>query len=97
MRLGATLVGLEGLVWLSDLSVATLGRRAGANERLRPYVISVDGAEQALTETPKAVAVTSVGGERDILVTTSDDRILSRAGQQWLNLGTGTDVAVAAR
>jgi hypothetical protein len=97
MRLGATLVGLEGLVWLSDLSVATLGRRAGASEKLRPYVISVDGAEQALTETPKAVAVTSVGGERDILVTTSDDRILSRAGQQWLNLGTGTDVAVAAR
>ncbi|KRE43673.1 GerMN domain-containing protein [Knoellia sp. Soil729] len=97
LRLGTTLTGLEGLVWLSDLSVATLGRRVGAAEKLRPYVISVDGAEQALTETPKAVAVTSVGGERDILVTTSDNKILSRAGQQWLSLGTGTDVAVPAR
>lgn len=97
MRLGTTLVALKGLVWLSDLSVATLARRSGATEKLRPYVISVDGGEQALAETPKAVAVTSVGGERDILVTTSDDKVLSRAGQQWLPLGTGSDVAVAAR
>ena len=97
MRLGTTLVGLKGLVWLSDLSLATLARRAGATEKLRPYVISVDGDEQALAETPTAVAVTSVGGERDILVTTSDNKVLSRAGQQWLSLGTGSDVAVPAR
>ena len=97
MRLGTTLVGLKGLVWLSDLSLATLARRAGATEKLRPYVISVDGDEQALAETPTAVAVTSVGGERDILVTTSDNTVLSRAGQQWLSLGTGSDVAVPAR
>ena len=97
MRLGSPLIELGGLVWLSDLSLATLGRRAGATEKRRPYVIGVDGSEQALAETPKAVEITSVGGERDILLTTSDGKVLSRAGQQWLSLGTGTDVAVPAR
>lgn len=97
LRLGSTLIELQGLTWLSDLSLATLGRRVGGTERRRPYVISVDGSEQALAETPKGIEITTVGGERDILVTTSDGKVLSRAGQQWLPLGTGTDVVVAAR
>lgn len=96
-RLGVNLVDPTGLVWLSDVSVATLARRAGPTEQRRPFVISVDGAEQALSELPKAAAITSTGGERDILVTTTDGSVLSRAGQQWISLGRGTDVAVAGR
>lgn len=97
MRLGTTLVGPTGLTWLSDLSVATIARRAGSKERPRPYVLSIDGEEQALAETPTGVAITSGGGERDIIVTTSDGTVLRRAGQQWLSLGKGTDVAIPAR
>ncbi len=97
LRLGANLVEPVGIVWLSDVTVATLARRGGATEKRRPYVISIDGQAQALTEVPKGTAITSTGGERDILVTTTDGTVLSRAGQQWLSLGRGTDVAIAAR
>ncbi|MFC7486713.1 GerMN domain-containing protein [Knoellia pratensis] len=97
LRLGSNLVEPAGLVWLSDVTVATLARRGGAREQRRPYVISIDGQEQSLTEVPKGVAITSTGGERDIVVTTTDGTVLGRAGQQWLSLGRGTDVAIAAR
>lgn len=97
LRLGSTLVGPTGLVWLSNTSVATLARRAGTAEKRRPYVLSIDGAEQALGETPKGISITSAGGERDILVTNSDDTVISRAGQQWISLGQGTDVLVPTR
>lgn len=96
-RLGTNLVEPVGLVWLSDVSVATLAKRAGATEDRRPYVISLDGEEQSLAEVPTGVAIASTGGERDILVTTSDGNVLRRAGQQWISLGRGTDVAIAAR
>ncbi|WP_035948900.1 hypothetical protein, partial [Knoellia flava] len=69
----------------------------GAQEQRRPYVLSIDGEEQALGETPKGVSITSAGGERDILVTNSDGTVISRAGQQWISLGQGTDVLVPAR
>ena len=97
LRLGPSLVGPTGLVWVSELSVATIARRAGDKERPRPYVLSIDGEEQALSETPTGVAITTGGGERDIIVTTSAGTVLRRAGQQWLSLGQGTDVAVPAR
>lgn len=96
-RLATNLIEPAGLVWLSDVSVATLARRVGPTEQRRPFVISIDGAEQSLAELPKAVTITSTGGERDILVTTTDGTVLSRAGQQWISLGRGTDVAIAAR
>ena len=54
LRLGSSLVGVTGLVWLSDQSVATIASRAGTNEQARPYVISIDGEEQALAETPRS-------------------------------------------
>lgn len=96
-RLGTHLVEPTGLVWLSDLTVATLARRDGSTEQRRPYVISIDGEEQSLAEVPKGIAIASGGGARDILVTTSDGTVLSRAGQQWLSLGRGSDVIIPAR
>lgn len=97
MRLGTNLRNPTGLVWLSNLTLATLAQKAGSNEKRRPYVLSIDGEEQALTETPTATSITSAGGERDIVVTTSAGAVLGRAGQQWLSIGPGTDVAVPAR
>ncbi|KGN32353.1 hypothetical protein N802_18485 [Knoellia sinensis KCTC 19936] len=96
-RLAVNLTALAGLVWLSDLTLATLGQRSGSSEKRRPHIISVDGEEQALAEAPTATSITSTGGERDIVLTTSIGSVLSRAGQQWISLGTGTDVAVPAR
>jgi len=97
LRLGTNLIEPAGLVWLSDVTVATLARRSGVTEVRRPYVMSIDGEEQSLAEVPKGVAITSTGGERDILVTTIGSAVLSRAGQQWVSLGRGSDVAIAAR
>ncbi|KGN36982.1 GerMN domain-containing protein [Knoellia subterranea] len=96
-RLGDALVGVTGLVWLSDLSIATLATRQGTAGPRSPWVITVDGQALSLTATPTATAITSGGGERGILVTTSDGTVLSRAGQQWVTLGKGTDVLVAGR
>ena len=97
LRLGSTLLDPAGLVWLSNTSVATLARRVGMTDQRRPYVLSIDGEEQGLGETPKGISITSAGGERDILVTNSDGTVISRAGQQWLSLGQGTDVLVPTR
>ncbi|WP_404384126.1 LpqB family beta-propeller domain-containing protein [Knoellia locipacati] len=97
LRLGWHLLRPTGLVWLSNTSVATLAQRAGTTEKRRPYVLSIDGQAQALGETPRGISITSAGGERDILVSNSDGTVISRAGQQWLSLGPGTDVLVPTR
>ena len=97
LRLGTTLLNPTGLVWLSNTSIATLAQRAGTKETRRPYVLSINGEEQSLAETRLGISITSTGGERDIIVTNSDNTVISRAGQQWLSLGPGSDVLVPGR
>jgi hypothetical protein len=91
-ELVAGLSGLDELVWLNQSTLATLATPAGA--ATRPVVLSLDGTSMELPEVPGAVGLTSTDGERQLLVRTGDDRILVRAGQLWIQAGTGSQVLV---
>lgn len=94
LRVGHGLDGPRGLVWLDDITLGTLA--VVGSEPLRPYVVGLGGDARGLSAVPKGVAITTTGGQRDILVTTSADTVLSRAGQQWIRVGKGSDLAVPA-
>jgi hypothetical protein len=40
------------------------------------------------------VTITSVGGPRGLLIVTSDNRVLARAGSNWPPIEQGSDVLV---
>ena len=44
-----------------------------------------------------ARTITTVNGERGLVVTTDDHQVLIRAGSRWQRVGEGTDLLVAAR
>ncbi|HYN28380.1 MAG TPA: GerMN domain-containing protein [Dermatophilaceae bacterium] len=92
LRVAGGLTPVRGLVWLDDITVATLGR-VGSGP-LGPHVVGLGGEVAALTPTPTALSVTTTGGERAVHVVTSGGEVLARAGQQWLPAGRGTDLAV---
>ena len=75
-------------------TLAALGTLDG--KTVQPVVVSVDGDVRGLTAVPKAVSIASTGGERDLWVVSSDGRLHSRAGSQWVDSGPATDLAVAA-
>lgn len=95
LRVGHALASVSGLTWLDETTLATLGR-VGAKEPQRPYVLRLAGDYHALAAVPGAGAITSLGGERQILVVTTEGQVLARAGQQWVNRGPATDLLVAA-
>ena len=94
LRLGASLSRASGLAWLDDRTLATLGVIEGTT--LQPIILTVGGAVRGLTAVPNAVTITSTGGARDLWVTTSNGRLLGRAGSQWVDSGAATDLAVAS-
>jgi hypothetical protein len=49
-----------------------------------------------VADVPGALAITTTNGERGLVVTTDDRRILLRAGSSWLDLAEGSDFAVPA-
>lgn len=95
LRIGHTLVSVTGLTWLDDVTLAALAR-VGSKETQRPYILRLAGDNHALPEAPGATSITSLGGERSLLVVTNKQQILARAGQQWINRGPASDLLVAA-
>ena len=94
LRIGASLSRATSITWLDDRTLAALGTLDG--KTVQPVVVSVDGDVRGLTAVPKAVSIASTGGERDLWVVSSDGRLHSRAGSQWVDSGPATDLAVAA-
>jgi hypothetical protein len=94
LRVGASLTRATSIAWLDDRTLAALGVLDG--KVLRPVVVSVGGEVRGLTPVPNAVSIASTGGERDLWVVSSDGRLHSRAGSQWVDSGPATDLATAA-
>ena len=94
LRIGSSLSRATSITWLDDRTLAALGTLDG--KTVQPVVVSVDGDVRGLTAVPKAVSIASTGGERDLWVVSSDGRLHSRAGSQWVDSGPATDLAVAA-
>lgn len=94
-RIGATLISVTDVVWVSDRSVAVLGRTS-TRERIRPFVIDIGGQLTPLNpvEGARSITATGQGGSQGLLVVTDRDKILTRAGASWPEYGPGTDIVV---
>ena len=53
-------------------------------------------AAAELSDVPAAQSITTLNGERGLVVTTDRGEILLRAGSSWLNVAKGSDFAVPA-
>ncbi len=95
LPVSATVPGVQGLAWLDNETLTTLGGRNPTV--LRPYVIGLGGDIRPLTPTPGGVSVASPAGERAILVVTLKGEVLARSGSRWVAVAEGSDVLVAGR
>ncbi|GAB3877202.1 GerMN domain-containing protein [Terrabacter terrigena] len=100
LRQAQSLTRIQDVTWLDPTSYALLGQ-VRTNDPMRPWLATigagVDGTRREtgrLNAVPGAVAITSVGGPRGLLIVTSDDRVLARAGSNWPPIEEGSDVLV---
>ncbi len=96
LRLAPTLTLMRDVVWVDDATLVVLGRR-NAGQVLRPWTVPLGGQISAGPEISGARTITTVNGERGLVVTTDDQQVLLRAGSRWQRVGEGTDLLVAAR
>jgi hypothetical protein len=95
LRVGGTLTLVRDVAWVDAVTLAILGR-INALGRLRPYIVPLAGPmDDSLDPVPGAVALSTTGGPRGLVVTTESGSIVVRAGRRWVELGKGLDLAVA--
>ena len=83
-------------VWVDDSTLAVLGRKS-ANQVIRPWFVPLGGPITAGPGLAGAVAITTVSGERQLVVTTDGGDVYIRAGNNWQSVGKGSGFLVAAR
>jgi hypothetical protein len=97
VEVGPALTLVRDLVWVDQTRLAVLGRINSASP-VRAWTAEVGGRMVAaeVSDVPGAQAITTINGERGIVVMTDGRRILLRAGSSWLEVAEGTDFAVPA-
>jgi predicted small secreted protein len=100
LRQAQSLSRIQDVTWLDWVNYAVLGQ-VGARDPMRPWLgtigAGVDGTHQdvgRLSAVPGAVTITTVGGPRGLIIVTSDNRVLARAGSTWRQIERGSDVLV---
>ncbi len=96
LSLAPTLTLMRDVVWVDDATLVVLGRR-DATQVLRPWTVPLGGQISAGPEISGARTITTINGERGLVVITDDRQVLLRAGSRWQRVGEGTDLLVAAR
>ncbi len=95
LRVGGTLTLARDVVWVDAVTVAILGR-VSPKEPVKPYIVPLGGPmDESLDPVAGAVALTTTGGPRGLVVTTDRGSIVVRAGRRWIELGKGLDLVVA--
>ncbi|TQJ51682.1 LpqB family beta-propeller domain-containing protein [Phycicoccus sp. SLBN-51] len=97
VALAPSLTLVRDLVWIDETRVALLGRMASTSP-VRVWISQVGGRTTAAeaSDVPAAQSITTVNGERGLVITTDGGRVLLRAGSSWLDVAKGTDFAVPA-
>jgi len=72
-----------------------LGRKA-SSAVIRPWFVPLGGPIAAGPDVAGGVAITTVNGERGLVVTTDKQQVLLRAGNRWQRVGQATDFVVPA-
>jgi hypothetical protein len=96
LTLAPSLTLMRDLVWTDDTTLAVLGRKA-SSQVVRPWFVPLGGPITAGPEIAGAQAITTVNGERGLLVVTDKDEVLIRAGNRWQPVGEGSGFLVAGR
>ena len=96
LRLAPTLTLARDAVWVDDSTLAVLGRLT-STQVIRPWLVPLGGPIAAGPEIAGARTITTVNGERGLVVTTDEHQVLIRAGSRWQRVGEGTDLLAAAR
>lgn len=96
LHLAPTLTLLRDLVWVDESTLAVLGRKA-SSQVTRPWFVPLGGPMSAGPEIAGAVSITTVNGERGLVVTTDQRVIQIRAGNRWQDIGKGTAFLVPGR
>lgn len=92
VRLAETLRRLVDVAWLDPITVGIVG---GLKDEARPWIVATSGALRPLDEVSDVVAMTTLGGERDVVVVTAEGEVQIRAGSQWITFASGSDFVVA--
>jgi hypothetical protein len=97
LRAATPLTLVRDLVWVDDTTLALLGR-ISSQSPVRVWTAGVGGRLQAAeaADVPGARSITTTNGERGLVLTTDDHRVLLRAGSSWIEVAEGTDFAVPA-
>jgi hypothetical protein len=96
LNLAPALTLVRDLVWVDDASLAVLGRKA-SSQVIRPWFVPLGGPMSAGPEIAGAVSITTVNGERGLVVTTDKHVVQIRAGNRWQDIGNGTAFLVPGR
>jgi hypothetical protein len=64
---------------------------------VRPWFVPLGGPITAGPEIAGAQAITTVNGERGLVVVTDENEALIRAGNRWQSVGKGSAFLVASR
>ena len=96
LSLAPTLTLMRDVVWVDDATLVVLGRK-DASQVLRPWTVPLGGQITAGPGVAGARTITTINGERGLVVTTDDRQVLLRAGSRWQRVGEGTDLLVAGR
>ena len=96
LTLAPSLTLMRDLVWTDDTTLAVLGRKA-SSQVVRPWFVPLGGPIAAGPEMAAAQSITTVNGERGLVVVTDRDEVLIRAGNRWQSVGTGSSFLVAGR
>jgi hypothetical protein len=81
---------------VDESTLAVLGRKA-SSQVIRPWLVPLGGPISAGPEIPGAVSITTVNGERGLVVTTDKHVVRIRAGNRWQDIGDGTAFLVPGR
>ena len=93
LRVGWTMTGATDLAWVDDSTLAVIGR-VGPKAALAPQLVEIGGKVTALPPVAGPRLVTSTGGVRGVVVITDQGKVLTRAGNGWQQLQTGTDFLI---
>ena len=96
LSLAPSLTLMRDVVWTDDSTLAVLGRKA-SSQVVRPWFVPLGGPITAGPEIAGAQSITTVNGERGLVVVTDRDEVLIRAGNRWQSVGQGSGFLVAGR
>ena len=92
MQLGATLDHIRDVVWTSPTELAVL---AGRDTKALPHLVTLGDEITALAPIDRAQSITTLGGSRNLAITSDQGHVFVRAGDHWQALPPSASELIA--